>query len=162
MGHCLKAIIGREQDIKSLAKDWLHAECLALAQGFWLISLTDELLDDINELINCPDTDPYTEFCYFSASLSALLETKSHLTALAYIETDYFGGIGSQAAILYEKGKVRIKPLKTDDLWDHQQQLCVQAPTGMRAINTVLKAMGVVCVQRELDEFDTLKLGWQR
>jgi hypothetical protein len=161
MGHCLQAIIGKEQDILNLNANWLHAHAKALAQGFFLLRLNDQWLDDINELVNNHAADPYPQFSYLSAALSDLLQTHSHRTKLAYIETDYFGGTGAQSAMLYENGQIVIAPLRTEDKWDTGRQTCYQTPPGERAINTVLKRLGVVCVNG-CDEFDSILLGKER
>ena len=64
---------------------------------------------------------------------------------IAFITTDYFGGMGNQSAkliinnfIIYDK----------DDEYDY----------NLRPINTVLKKMGVV-KNDGMDEFDTIGLG---
>ena len=161
MGHCLHAIIGKEQDILNISTNWLHADAKALAQGFFLLRLNDQWLDDINELLNNQAADPYPQLHYLSAALSDLLQSQSQRTKLAYIETDYFGGTGAQAAMLYENGQIAIKPLQTVDKWDAARQTCTQTPPGNRAINIVLKRLGVVCV-KGCDEFDSILLGRER
>lgn len=159
MGHYLEAIIGNDEVIADFAQDWVQAKKVELTQGFSLIKLTNELLDDINELVNNKSEDPYKEFCYLSSSLHELLINKSINAALAYIETDYFGGLGTQVALLYENGIVKTGPLKTRDEWNSEKQEYFQTPNGERAINSILKKMGVVC-QGQFDEFDSIKLGW--
>ena len=161
MAHCLKAIIGNDEIIVNLAKDWINAEKTGLAQGFSLIKLTDNLLDDINKLVNNKSEDPYQEFYYLSSSLHEILISKSVDTALAYVETDYFGGCGTQVALLYENGIVKTEPLKTEDGWNSESQEYFQTPNGTRAINSILKEMGVICLDK-LDEFDSIRLSLHR
>ena len=161
MAHCLRAIIGNDEFIADFVKYWIQARQIELAQGFSLIKLTDELLDDINELVNNKSEDPYKEFCYLSSSLHKILVNKSVNAALAYIETDYFGGVGTQVAILYENGIVKEEPLITEDKWNSEKQEYFQTPDGARAINSILKKIGVVC-QGQSDEFDSIKLSWHR
>lgn len=59
---------------------------------------------------------------------------------VAYVETDYFGGVGEQSAILCE-ARQRLVTSRDGD-----------------AINQVLARMGVLCVGDD-DEFDSLGLG---
>lgn len=60
---------------------------------------------------------------------------------LAYLETDYFGGIGTQAGLLFEKGNMTVEPVE-----------------GEGTINYILERMGVYR-ERGKDEFDSLGLG---
>ena len=161
MAHCLKAIIGNDEVIADFSQDWVRAKKVELAQGFSLVKLIKKLLDDIHELVNNKSEDPYKDFYYLSSSLHEILVRKSENTALAYIETDYFGGSGTQAALLYENGIITTEPLKTEDEWDSKKQEYIQIPSGARAVNFILKKMGVVCQDR-LDEFDSIKLGSHR
>lgn len=104
-----------------------------------MIFLTDALLDEIGELFESANepSDPETV-------KSFLLQEYSFHTKLAYIETDYFGGIGTQSGILYENGNISIP-------------LC----SGEGAISILLREIGV---WREVnkDEFDSLNLGIYR
>ena len=138
MGHCVRAIIGAHKDIQRIENDWF-AKGMKLPQGYGMIFLTDALLDNIGELFESANepSDPETVTSY-------LLQEYSFHTKLAYIETDYFGGIGTQSGILYENGNISIP-------------LC----SGKGAINILLREIGV---WREVnkDEFDSLNLGIYR
>ena len=68
MGHNLRAIIAKSGVLTPVANAWIHAETIELTQGFSLIKVTDLLLDDINELINVKQNDPYDEFDDLTAS----------------------------------------------------------------------------------------------
>ena len=138
MGHCVRAIIGAHKDIQRIENDWLAKE-MKLPQGYGMIFLTDTLLDNIGELFESANepSDPETVTSY-------LLQEYSFHTKLAYIETDYFGGVGTQSGILYENGNISIP-------------LC----SGEGSINILLRELGV---WREVnkDEFDSLNLGIYR
>ena len=138
MGHCVRAMIGAHKDIQRIENDWFAKE-IKLPQGYGMIFLTDVLLDDIGELFESANesSDPETVTSY-------LLQNYSFHTKLAYIEADYFGGIGTQSGILYEKGNISIPPC-----------------SGKGAINILLRELGV---WREVnkDEFDSLNLGIYR
>ena len=79
---------------------------------------------------------------------------------LSYIETDYFGGVGTQSAIVYENGIAK-NPLKTENQWNTEKQCYFQIPESIWAINTIWKKMGVIC-QTQKDEFDSIRLGFYR
>jgi hypothetical protein len=79
-------------------------------------------------LLDCATTQ------YFAQQIGAV--------RYAIIETDYFGGVGTQAAVVYENKQVIM-------------------PTKQGGINTALAVLGV---QRstDKDEFDTIQLGKYR
>lgn len=135
MGHCVRAIIGAHKDIQ---RYWLAKE-IKLPQGYGMIFLTDALLDNIGELFESANEPSDSE-----TVTSFLLQEYSFHTKLAYIEADYFGGIGTRSGILYENGNISIP-------------LC----GGKGAINILLWELGV---WREVnkDEFDSLNLGIYR
>lgn len=147
MGHCIRAIIGSHEVIQKPADDWVCAKVIELPQGFGMIFCTIELLEDIEEHLGCSgkavDAPDFPELDYFDASVKELMEKYSQGTKLAYVETDYFGGTGTQAGLLYENGKPA-------------------APqSGEGAINALLKELGVRR-EHDKDEFDTLNLGKYR
>jgi hypothetical protein len=71
---------------------------------------------------------------------------------IAYFETDYFGGTGSQAAALWRNGEEVMAPDTHAD-GQHNPRDLPHMP-----VNTVLRAMGVA-KGREIDEFDAFGLG---
>lgn len=139
MGHCVRAIIGAHKDIQRIENNYWLAKGIKLPQGYGMIFLTDALLDNIGELFESANepSDPETVTSY-------LLQVYSFRTKLAYIEADYFGGIGTQSGILYENGNISIP-------------LC----SGKGAINILLRELGV-WHEVNKDEFDSLNLGIYR
>lgn len=161
MSHHIQVIIGKEAIIDELKNRWVHAYKLSLKQGFALIPLKTELLEDITELVNNQGENQYTEFEYLNASLDELLMSESHRRQLAYLETDYFGGVGTQSAILYKNQAIGLGPLKTEIRWNSELMSCEILPEGKQAINQVLERIGVRQVG-EKDEFDSIELGFCR
>lgn len=141
MGHCIQVIIGTHAAIQNIANDWIYAQEIELPQGYGMIFLTNALLDDITELFDIPDEEfGYPMLNYFTVAADQLLQEYSFRTKLAYVETDYFGGVGTQAGVLYENGRISIEPC-----------------SGAGTINLLLKELGVWCVPGK-DEFDSLNL----
>ena len=70
---------------------------------------------------------------------------------VAWVETDYFGGNGSQSAAAWVGGEAVVGPSKSG------------AETGPPdgAINLALRCIGVTCGEGG-DEFDAIGLGWYR
>ena len=134
MGHNIRAIIGTHKSIQKLTNDWVRAKEIELLQGYGMVFLTDGLLDDIAEVLEISDDFCCSELDYFTKTAVQLLEIYSFHTKLAYIETDYFGGIGTQGVVLYKNGQT---------------------------INLLLRELGVWCAPTK-DEFDSLNLGIYR
>jgi hypothetical protein len=106
-----------------------------------ILSPGDERI--ISLLVNEPLPDGLTD----------LLRRSSATGPIAYVEADYFGGVGQQASILWERGELVLGPLLDPP---GPPPLLEAGP-----ISHVLRRMGV---QRspELDEFATVGLGRHR
>ncbi len=141
MGHNISAIIGRQCTIKKLAGTWINAQVIELPQKFAMVFLTNAFLEDIEELYDICDACCCPELDGFTTIAEQLLQEYSFQTRLAYIETDYFGGVGTQGGVLYENGHMMIEPR-----------------SGEGTINLLLRELGVSCM-RDKDEFDSLNLG---
>ncbi len=160
--HCISGFIGKEEIIRAFTDNWVEAKLVTLYQGLAIIFLTRKLYDDIEELANSKLDIDYSEFfMYLSPSIYEILVQESRIGKLAYIETDYFGGCGSQSAILFENSKIKIQPIKTETLWDEKTYNYYHKPEGEKAINVVLKELGVYKVKGK-DEFDSIGLGKYR
>ena len=144
MGHCIRAIIGAHEAIQKITDDWLCVSEVKLPQGFGMVFLTDRFLEEVEELMELSDELICPELEYFSEAAADLLERYSFRTKLAYVETDYFGGVGTQAGVLYENGSIKIEPRK-----------------AAGTINILLRALGAWCKPGK-DEFDSLDLGKHR
>ncbi len=144
MGHCIRAVIGARESVRRLAEDWLKAKVVELPQGFGMIFMTDDLLEDVGELLEVSDELPFSELENFTEEVKTLIERYSFRTKLAYIETEYFGGVGTQAGVLYENGRIAVEPSR-----------------GEGVINILLRELGVWRYP-DKDEFDMLELGKYR
>jgi hypothetical protein len=148
----LHAVIGPRVAVEEFSNRWRLAYSISLPQKFVMIPFTAALFDDIAELVNISDPDPFPEFERLSASAEIVLSEVSQFGVLGYIETDYFGGYGTQSAIAWNKGKILLGVLKSE-ITSYEA-----TTTGRSAINQVLSALGV-WTDRKKDEFDMLGLG---
>ncbi|ESP91467.1 MULTISPECIES: hypothetical protein [Pseudoalteromonas] len=158
MGYVIHAIVGKSDAITKITSNWVVAKKVDLRQGYSLIQVSDELLDDINELVNSEKDAPYPEFLKLSSSLHELLQSESITKTFAYIESDYFGSVGAQSAVLYANGETVLGPLKTEIKWCSNLNQYYQNPQGQLAINSVLSQLGV-STRNSMDEFESLQLG---
>jgi hypothetical protein len=139
MGHFVTGIIAKECDANMVAEGIPFKYFHPLRQGFLLFPLTDELID---KHIQAPQNFNLEQFSYCSAELAELLKMASSNTQLAYIETEYFGGVGAQSAAVFENKEVIYGPK--------------QAEVG--PINDALQIIGVSKSKGHHDEFESVGL----
>lgn len=113
-----------------------------LSEAWVLVPVTDELHDALLVRFPAPIGRPYSEFWKLSASLVEFARAMSIDGAVVYVETDYFGGVGTQASIAWRSNRVVYGPSKFDD-----------------SINDALSTLGV-SAGLSADEFQ--QLGLQR
>lgn len=137
MGHHICAIIGR----KPVNEDAVRKYQLALAYegDFAIIPLEQDSVWYWSEKLNL-STESQSEEIDWACELIFCFAKELGLEKYAIIQTDYFGGTGTQSASLYENGKILIAD---------------------KYINDVLKELGVIKTGSK-DEFDTINLGEYR
>ena len=119
------------------------AKVVSLRQGVAMIPLTDELFDEIQAAL--PDSgESFEGFEKLSGSVARWVRDLSAGGLAAYVEAEYFGGVGGQSAVAWREGQLAFEPVHTPD-----------------AINRALRLFGVG-VDGERDEFDTVGLGLHR
>lgn len=140
MGHMIRAIVGKDNVIQSITEHRVYAEMTKLPQGYAFIFLNDYLFDDIEKMYDLENTRNYPHLNYLTDSVIDFLKDNSIGAQLVYIETDYFGGYGTQAGVIFENGDMKFEPID-----------------GKGTVNHLLKLLGV---KKHLmkDEFDTLEL----
>jgi len=145
VGHTINAVIGRPEAVMPFAAVAGCPPPTELPQGFVIVPLWEREFDRISGL----KPGPYAEgFTYLSASLMLALNSASDIDPLVYLETNYSGGIGSQAAAAFVRGKIAFA--------EHHAVLR-DPQRGDGPINRALKVLGVTAVAGQ-DEFDALDL----
>jgi hypothetical protein len=83
-----------------------------------------------------------------SPGLVLFAQEVSRSTAVAYISTFYFGGLGGQDAVVWENGMLVFGPTDEcyNDVWPNS------------AISQALRKLGIIAAEGK-DEFDTVGLG---
>jgi hypothetical protein len=131
MGHHISGLVAR-CGLLLAARPFSAVSIVApLEQGFGL------LLDE-----ECPGVSPSGLPADFAAYAAGLSEAGP----VAWVATDYFGGLGEQAAMAWNGGSVVL---------DY-----AVAPGGV--INAALRAIGFVNVAHSHDEFEAIGLDWFR
>jgi hypothetical protein len=121
-----------------------------LEQGVVLFPLTQEIVDSI---VTANQFEPLPQFQYLNKSLSAFLAKISVLCPVLYLETEYFGGMGAQTAMVLEKGNVVFGP-RTHSTDDGKRDLT--------PISEALQVLGVMKQPHHSDQFDCVGLGRYR
>ncbi len=141
MGHYIQAIVGSRQVLESLQQCFGVSRVVELNQGLFLLPLTEAFYD---ALPSAADTFAWRgefHFRFLDSKVVALLIDASKVDAVAYVETEYFGGAGDQGAIVARGEKIIFEPTEGDG-----------------SINTALRLIGA---RKEAahDEFDAIGLG---
>lgn len=135
MGYNLQAFICKKEDTELLTYRFAAAKKVSMGQGLDIIPMTEELFDEINNMIPSESID---KFVFMTEHLEQEILKTIGAIKFAYVEADYFGGIGGQTAIVWNK-KIR------EHLFEY----------GQGKINLVLKNFGVIA-NPGIDEFLTL------
>ena len=154
MGHHLHGILGPDDVVADFGSNWL-VEPVALSQNISLVPLTIDLRESIDELVAKGSDVPHEEFERLSSSVAHLLARCSFRRWIAYFETEYFGGIGTQSAALWQNGEIVFGPRLSSNERDAEYR--IEVVDDGWPINEMLRTVGVL-TDGELDEFDSIGL----
>ncbi|MGC4017225.1 MAG: hypothetical protein QM755_22335 [Luteolibacter sp.] len=141
MAHHISGIIGSPAVLRNFSHENSFHAPAALEGGLAFLPLDDDHLDT---LFPSPGQfDPAMN--YVSDALKKVLAILSEAGSIAFVETEYHGGMGAQGATAYRDGECVLKP-RTEE-------------SGV--ISEALRLLGVVA-QWGKDEFDTVGLGQHR
>jgi hypothetical protein len=155
MGHDVRLFVGHPNVLSRYlaAAPAARLHILTAGAALAVLSLDDELHDALHRAYGTG------EWLDQGPSLTttdlAFAARTSEAGAVAYVQTRYFGGAGSQSAALWIGGALTLKPIELD-----------QKAAGNRArstwpINAALRGLGVQAAAGH-DEFDTFGLGSYR
>jgi hypothetical protein len=120
MAYVLQAIISTQSVLEAHAADFGAAVVAPLSSGLALIPITSKLLEEIGASGSCG------QFYQLTPAVSDWLRVISSSAPVAYVEAEYFGGVGEQSSVV----------------WAHSEQ--VLTPTHeAKAINIALRLLGV-------------------
>lgn len=145
MGHSVQLIIGKGLGVQAFLRDWPMARAVELRGGWKAIPVSDDLLGEIEGRMAGAVRSEALDRAPAGLERAMAAATREG-GALAYVETDYFGGTGGQSAMVFANGR---------------ETMAQQQSRGGGAINEALRGIGVL---REAgkDEFDTVGLGERR
>jgi hypothetical protein len=138
--RAIAGFVARREALREGTRHLRHAVVASLEQGFGFLPAADDLDDELGA-----GDVPHEEFWRLTQGLARLGAELSRGGPVAYVETDYFGGSGDQAAMIWEDGEVASAPWKT----------------RMDAIDGALLRLGAGKGKAD-DHFDALGLGRHR
>jgi hypothetical protein len=145
----LEAVIATERVLRGVAGPIRAARTVARGQNLWMLPMTDELFDGLT-VARVPVLDGFRTA---PASLGQMLSECSVRGPVAYVEAEYFGGIGTQAAQVWDGGRSVIGPLHLAE--------GEPAPADGSPISRALRRLGATR-GGHADEFDAVGLGVHR
>src|SRR5262249_5112275 len=104
MGHRIQAFISREELLREITQHYPTAVVIPLPQGFGILPVTEQLYDELPNPQHPDEADD--RFLYLGPKLHQIGKAFSAKAPLAYVETEYFGGTGSQGAVVWANGQM--------------------------------------------------------
>jgi hypothetical protein len=139
MSYELQAVLAKTETLRASALAYQNAHVVVLAQDLAMIPLTDELFEEIG------GNGQRDQFYKFSPELECWINRISQDSPVAYVEAEYFGGVGCQNALVLINGTRTFGPLHADD-----------------AINQALSHLGISVKETAIDGFSTVGLDKHR
>ncbi|WP_441245579.1 hypothetical protein [Kitasatospora sp. McL0602] len=109
MSYELRAVIAAVDLLRVVAAEVPTAQIAELKQGLALIPMTDRLHDALHD----PERPREPGFTYFPGGFGHRLGAWSQAGPIAYVEAEYFGGVGSQHAAVWVDGKIDFGPVSS-------------------------------------------------
>ncbi|MFG3285574.1 hypothetical protein [Streptomyces sp. NPDC048111] len=109
MGYTLQAVIAADELLRSATREVPGARVVPLGQGLSLMPMTDEVFDAVTNGSDGGDLG----FWRLPGGFGTLLSQWSAAGPIAYVEAEYFGGVGEQRAAVWDAGSLALGPLDT-------------------------------------------------
>jgi hypothetical protein len=154
LGYVLQAFIAEEPVLRRAAEGLANAHIVPLRRGFALIPLTDALDEEIIARLSDSEVQGSVGDSWIYASAVRWAVASSSHGPIAYVEADFFGGTGSQEAVVARDGAITFGPKHSDNFAGSVKA----SPLRKWAINGALSHLGVRAVLFS-DEFNAVGLG---
>jgi hypothetical protein len=137
MAYVLEALVGDLKTLREGVSTITGSHVIALGFGLGLLPLTGEIFESIGG-------GECGEFMKLSEAVERLARELSIKSPVAYLEAEYFGGVGAQSAVIWANGVKAGEMLREE-----------------HSINRALRELGVHLADAH-DEFDEVRLGRHR
>lgn len=149
MGYDLRAIVAREELLRASTRALPEAVVASLEQGLALVPITDAFFDQVTGVHVADDLG----FSRLPAGFERTLAAWSVRGPVAYVEAEFFGGVGWQRVAVWSDGALVLGPLWIEeDGWF--------AAEGS-PISQALRHLGAIAGAGQ-DEFAAVGLGRHR
>jgi hypothetical protein len=132
--HEIQGFVAREDALHRGAASLPGARVLPLFLGFGFLPVAQRLLAEDNPASAHLDKSTLM-------TLGTWAEEQSLLYPLGYVQTEYFGGTGAQAAIVWSGGRAVLGPICTLTEWKDGNYL--SAPLLEEAINQAMRHLAL-------------------
>lgn len=145
MAYDLKAVIAEEQMLRRAARDLSAARLALIGQGLALMPMTHALFESVAH----GGGGGALGFWRLPEPFEKTLAAWSADGPVAYVEAEYFGGVGEQRAAVWDGGTVALRPLQVEE--------GEPFPADGSPVSRALRRLGVVAGPDE-DEFSAVGL----
>lgn len=142
--YSLYALLGRTNELEPKPRSFDNARCLRLGGALSMVPLFEALVAELDRSSIPTGARDADTFEFLTPGVEAWTQALSVDTAIAYIETEYFGGEGFERAGVWSQGQLALGPLE-----------------GAGSINQALRALGVRPAAG-IEEFELVGLGRHR
>jgi hypothetical protein len=149
MSYDLQAVIADEEVLRIATRHLPAARLASIGQGLSLMPMTDSLF----ETVAASSGAGVLGFRRFPEGFEKTLAGWSAGGPVAYVEAEYFGGVGEQRAAVWDGGTIALAPLHVDE--------GEPFPSAGSPVSQALRRLGVVAGAGE-DEFSAVGLGRHR
>ncbi len=149
LSHDLKAVIAGSGLLAAMASGLSSARVVDLKQGLALLPISDALSDAVADA----DRPRRTDFWSLPPGFDLVLAKWSKQGPVAYVEAEYFGGVGEENVAVWCDGQLVLGPL-------HLVEGELPSSEGS-PVCRALRVLGVRPGERE-DEFTAVGLGRHR
>jgi hypothetical protein len=146
VSYDLQGVLGASE-VLAASRAYAHARLVPLGLSIWLLPMTDELHDEVRG----DGLVPMAGFWKLPAGFAEVLAAWSGHGPVAYVEAEYFGGAGTQAAAVWDAGRLVLGPITVEE----------HAPADPSPISQALRRLGV-SAGPHVDEFAAVGLGRHR
>ena len=145
MAHSIAALIFNDALLPEADRLVPNCRTAALRQDLRLLAVTTEFTSALRSVYPEASDTQWPEFECLSGPVESVATRLSAFGPVAYVETDYHGGTGGQASIVWHKGVVVLPPRLSE----------------IGPINDALVILGVTR-QGDFDEFEAVGLHLRR
>jgi hypothetical protein len=157
MGHAVRLFAGPLVALRAFEQISRHARIFILTPDatVFVVPFDEDLEDDVHQFQGTGDwLDAGPRI---STGAMAFAAWASQGAGISYLETEYFGGVGEQSAVLWQNGVLILGPLTMSS----DGGAVGRRPRTLWPINAVLRGLGLRAEEGH-DEFDAIGLSAYR